>query len=133
MSPPRRVGLRALVLGIAVLWACPVGAQLYEDARRAIDLSPDPLARSPRLLGMGRLSLVIDDPRNRITLWDFAANPTGIGEVDTVSTLEVRPSTASASGIERGVPPAPRHRLRGLGGSRVAAAGSSLQHRRRRA
>ena len=108
MSPPRRVGLRALVLGIAVLWACPVGAQLYEDARRAIDLSPDPLARSPRLLGMGRLSLVIDDPRNRITLWDFAANPTGIGEVDTVSTLEVRPSTASASGIERGVPPAPR-------------------------
>lgn len=77
----------------------PVQAQLYERAQRALDYWPDPLARSPRLLGMGRLRLA-DDLHNRITLWDFAGNPTGIASAESVSTFEYRPTFRSSSTLK---------------------------------
>lgn len=75
----------------------PAGAQRYEDERRALGLSPDPLARSPRLLGMGRLTYTVDDPRNQISLWDFANNPTGVLDDDSTSTFELMPTTWAAT------------------------------------
>jgi len=74
-------------------------AQSMDDTRRALGLAPDPIMRSPRLLGMGGLSLTIDDPHNRISLWDFAGFPTGVLDADTNSVVEVRPATASASSV----------------------------------
>lgn len=101
MSPSRRVLLGALTIGVllAPALAVPVLAQDFEAARRSLDFAPDPLARSPRLLGMGRLGFVVDDPNNRLTLWDFAGNPAGILEDDSVSTLELRPATWSTSSV----------------------------------
>ena len=101
MSPSRGLWLGALWMASLALVAAaaPASAQDYETARRAIDLSPDPLARSPRLLGMGKLTLA-PDPNNRLTLWDFAADPTGILDHDSVSTIQLWPSTASASGTQ---------------------------------
>lgn len=101
MSP--RDGVRIGAILVVAFTACaavaPARAQLYEDARRSLGLTPDPLARSPRLLGMGRLSFVLEDPRNRITLWDFARNPTGVLDDDSTSTLELIPSTHAASSL----------------------------------
>lgn len=101
MGPGLRVRIRAITLGTLALLsvAVPASAQFYDDARTALDLSLGPIQRSPRLLGMGRLTLVADDPHNRIQLWDFAGNPTGILEDDSVSTFELRPGTASASQV----------------------------------
>jgi hypothetical protein len=96
--------LRSIALAV-LLVASTAAAQSYEDARRALDLSPDPLARSPRLLGMGRLTLTVDDAHNRITLWDFAGNPIGILDADTVSSFELRPATAAASSAHNVVRP----------------------------
>jgi hypothetical protein len=73
-------------------------AQVYEGARRALDLSPDPIARAPRLLGMGQLTLV-NTVNNRLNLWDFAGNPTGVVDADTVTSFEMRPATSSAAGV----------------------------------
>jgi len=101
MGPSRRVGvgaLRLVVLGVLVASA-PALAQTFDDFRPALDPWPDPLARSPRLIGMGHLSLVVDDPHSRITLWDFARNPTGIIDGDSSSTLEIGPSTAGATSL----------------------------------
>lgn len=102
MGPTRRVRmcvLLAALAGLAAL-AAPASAQVYEAARRSLDLSPDPIARSPRLLGMGRLDLVVYDHNNRITLWDFAANPAGVVNADSGSTFELRPTTSSASDMQ---------------------------------
>ena len=100
MRPWRRVCHSALIgWGIVLATAVPAFAQEYENARQSIGISPDPIARSPGLLGMGRLTLVGDDRHNRITLWDFAGNPAGIHESDSTSSFEVRPGTASASGV----------------------------------
>ncbi|HYM81821.1 MAG TPA: hypothetical protein VEY91_10505 [Candidatus Limnocylindria bacterium] len=93
---PYRVLSSALMT--MVLWTAPVTAQGIDVAREALDLAPDPILRSPRLLGMGRLTLAAD-ANNRITLWDFAAHPTGVLEDDSVSTLEFRPGTSSASSV----------------------------------
>jgi hypothetical protein len=79
--------------------AAPASAQFYDDARRSTGLTLGPIERSPRLLGMGRMTYVGNDPHNRITLWDFAGNPTGILESDSVSTFELRPGTSSASEV----------------------------------
>src|ERR1044071_8627118 len=101
MNPSRRVlagVFVGLVLALATL-SSPVRAQFYEDARYALELAPDPLARSPRLVGMGGLSLVVDDDHNRIDLWDFAHSPTGIMDADSNSTLELRPNTSSRSDV----------------------------------
>jgi hypothetical protein len=100
MRSPRGIALGALAaLTLIGSWPAALVAQpplLYESARRSLDLSPDPVARSPRLLGMGRL-VTPEDIHNRFNLWDLAQNPTGLMEADTVSTFEVRPSTAAAS------------------------------------
>src|SRR5262245_57508921 len=92
MGMSRRVLSSAIATGacLCVLaGASPSRAQVHDAALRSLDYSPDPLARSPRLLGMGRLTLA-DDLHNRLTLWDFAGNPLGIAEAESTSTLDVR-------------------------------------------
>ncbi len=96
----RRVRTSVLIgLGIVLAAAVSASAQDYEDARRWIGGTPDPIARSAGLLGMGRLTVVGDDRHNRITLWDFAGNPVGIGEADSISTFELRPGTSAVSSV----------------------------------
>jgi hypothetical protein len=96
----RRVRVNALVgLGIFLAGASPASAQEFAATEQALGVSPDPIARSPRLSGMGRLTLLGDDRHNRITLWEFAGNPAGISSADSTSTLELRPGTSSASDI----------------------------------
>ena len=105
MSPSRRVRLSAIVylfLTFSVAAAAPAGAQFSpfaDDALRAADLGTDPLTRSPGLAGMGRLTFVGVDPHHRITLWDFAGNPTGVAEADSSSTLDLRPGAGGASDV----------------------------------
>lgn len=100
MSPSRRVRLGALLVVVAVMsWGAP-GAHaqtLLDETRQSLDLLSDPTTRSPRLLGMGRLTLVVPDPNNGLTLWDFARMSAGLGDADSTSTIELRPSTAAAS------------------------------------
>ena len=101
MGASPRVLRSAIVLSVCA-WAfagwAPAQAQFYEASLRTLGYAPDPLARSPRLLAMGRLSLA-DDLHNRITLWEFAGSPTGIADAETLSTLEYRPATQSSSGM----------------------------------
>ena len=100
MSPSLRVLPNALVLALlaAASLAAPASAQFYNTVQRSLDFSNE-VARSPRLLGMGRLSLVIPDRDNGINLWDFAHNPIGIAYHDSSSTLDIRPGTSSADGM----------------------------------
>jgi hypothetical protein len=100
MDPRRRVlhGLSAFAV-IATLSAATAHAQFYEDARRDLGLGPDPIARSPQNVGMGRLSLVVDDVHNRFDIWEFSANPAALVESDSVSTIEFYPGTASNSTV----------------------------------
>lgn len=119
MSGSRRLVLTALCIlpwGLCGL-AADTSAQVYEEARRTLDLVPDPIARSPRMLGMGRLTLV-DGPNNRINLWDFAANPVGGMEADSVSTFELRPATSSSAG---------RHQVIGTGRERQDVASREIR------
>ena len=95
MSPSRGLAASAVWM-LSVLCATAAVADSYDNARRSIDLAPDPIERSPRLQGMGRLTLA-DDPHNRITLWDFAADPVGILDADSVSTFHLWPNTSSRS------------------------------------
>ncbi len=103
MSPTRWVLPRALSLSLLSLsfGAATASAQYYEPAMRSLDLSTGPLARSPRLLGMGGLRLVIPDRDAGINLWDFARLPVGLSEDDTASTLDVRPGTDALSSVRR--------------------------------
>ena len=93
MSPRRRVLLSALTPAFILLaaLAAPAYAQIYDAARGSIGFSLDAIERSPRLLGMGQLTYVGDDSHNRITLWDFAANPLGILSADTAEHDRVLP------------------------------------------
>lgn len=105
MGPSPRVLRSALVIVMCVgsfTGPTPAAAQRLDAALRSLDYAPDPIARSPRLLGMGRLTLA-DDLHNRISLWDFAGNPTGIAEAESVSTLEYRPVLRSSTTL-RDVP-----------------------------
>jgi hypothetical protein len=77
--------------------ATPASAQFYEETRRLLDLAPDPLARTPRLASMGRLTLVGEDVHYRLNLWDYAGNPAGLLDSDSTSSFEVRPATSSAN------------------------------------
>jgi opacity protein-like surface antigen len=103
MSPRRRVLLSALtpVIMLLAALAVPASAQIYDAARGSLGFSLDAIERSPRLLGMGQLTYVGDDPHTRITLWDFAANPLGILSDDSTSTIELYPGTSSYSGDHR--------------------------------
>ena len=78
-------------------------ARAQEGGLKGLGYIADPLSKSPRLLGMGRLQLV-DDLHNHLSLWDFAGNPTGIAEAESVSTLEYRPTLRSTS-VFADVPP----------------------------
>ncbi|MGH7741201.1 MAG: hypothetical protein ACRENS_04190 [Candidatus Eiseniibacteriota bacterium] len=107
MSPSRRAGRSAAVsLALGWLWIAALpgrsaaqSSPFYDDAVRSAGLSTDDLSRSPALLGMGRLSLVGDDPHHRLTLWDFARNPSGVWSADSTSTMDVRPGAASATDV----------------------------------
>ncbi len=103
MSPTRWVLPRALSLSLLslVLGVATASAQYYGPALRSLDLSTGSLARSPRLLGMGGLSLVIPDRDAGINLWDFAHLPVGLAEDDTTSTLDLRPGTDALSAVRR--------------------------------
>jgi hypothetical protein len=100
MSPRRRVLLSAIssILLLTAL-AAPVYAQFYDAARGSLGFSLDAIERSPRLLGMGGLTFVGDDPHTAITLWDFAASPLGILDADSANTAEVYPATSSFSQV----------------------------------
>ncbi len=100
MRSSRRVLTNVLMLSLlaATLGASAASAQFFDPVIRALDLTND-VPRSPRLLGLGGLSLVIPDRDRRITLWDFAGNPTGVFADDSLSSLEIRPSTGSVSGV----------------------------------
>ena len=100
MSPRRRVLLSAIssILLLTAL-AVPAHAQFYDVARGSLGFSLDAIERSPRLVGMGGMTLVGDDPHTAITLWDFAGSPLGILEADSVNTAEVYPATSSFSGL----------------------------------
>ena len=100
MSPRRRVLLSAIssILLLTTL-AVPVSAQFYDAARGSLGFSLDAIERSPRLLGMGRMTFVGDDPHTAITLWDFAASPLGILAADSANTAELYPATSSFSGV----------------------------------
>lgn len=103
MSPlyKGRVSALCFIVLVTLVAALPARAQIdYLDARRALDLWPDPIERSPRLLGMGRLTLVLPDNHSRITMWDFARNPTGILDADSTSTFDVRPGGYSSAAAE---------------------------------
>ncbi len=100
MSPRRRVLLSAIssILLLTAL-AVPVYAQFYDAARSSLGFSQDAIERSPRLLGMGGMTFVGDDPHTAITLWDFAASPLGILEADSANTAELYPATSSFSQV----------------------------------
>jgi hypothetical protein len=91
---PRLSALWLMLMGTMTLGlARPAGAQfLGNDAQ---PMFPDPIPRSTRLLGMGNLTLA-DDRNNRLTLWDFARNPVGLAESDSVSEIEIWPGAQSA-------------------------------------
>src|SRR5439155_3420316 len=72
-----------------------------DPALHSLDLSTGPVARSPRLLGMGGLSLAVPDRDASINLWDFAGMPVGLAADDTTSTLDVRPATDALSSVTR--------------------------------
>lgn len=93
MSPlhPGRRLLGVAILAAALCLAFPVRAQVLDDTPSWLGSSLDPLSRSVRTVGMGRLTLVLPDLNNRITMWDFAGNPTGILDADSMSSVELRP------------------------------------------
>jgi len=100
MGPSRRVLGGAIVMTMCVvasLGTHPAAAQDYENSLRSLDYAPDPLTRSPRLLGMGRLTLA-NDLHNHINLWDFAGSPAGLADAESLSTVEYRPGTRSSTG-----------------------------------
>jgi hypothetical protein len=100
MSPRRRVLLSAISsLLLLTALALPAYAQFYDAARGSVGFSLDGIERSPRLLGMGGMTFVGDDPHTAITLWDFAASPLGILEADSSNTAEFYPATSSYSGV----------------------------------
>lgn len=101
MSPTRWVLPRALSFTMlaVVLGPVPAHAQLYEPAIRSLDLASAVVARSPRLLGMGGLSITIPDRDAQINLWDLANMPAGLVFDDTTSTIDVRPGTGSLSSV----------------------------------
>ena len=101
MSPTRWVLPRALSFTMLAVSLAPMSAwaQLYEPAIRSLDLASAVVARSPRLLGMGALSITVPDRNTQINLWDLGQLPAGLVFDDTTSTLDVRPGTGSLSGV----------------------------------
>jgi len=121
MTPTRWVLPRALSLSLlAVMVAAgTASAQFYGPAVNALDLAGGPSARSPRLLGMGDLTIAVPDRDQQTNLWDFAGLPVGLVTDDSTSTIDLRPGTHSLSSV------------RGLNGGidrqNLAARGTSAQ------
>lgn len=103
MSPTRWALPRASFLWclVSLLSPAPAAAQFYEPALRSLDLSTGRVARSPRLLGMGGLSLVIPDRDASLDVWDLSRIPVGLATDDTASTLDLRPGTDMLSAVRR--------------------------------
>jgi opacity protein-like surface antigen len=103
MSPTRWSLPRAISLSLlaALVGAATASAQYYDPALRSLDLSTGSAARSPRLLGMGGLSVVIPDRETQINLWDLARMPVGLGLDDSTSSMDVRPGTGALSSVRR--------------------------------
>jgi hypothetical protein len=104
MNPSLRVRLSvALLVVVSMLGSVRMSLAQYSPlviaARQSADLWLDNFARSPSLLGMGQLSLVGQDPHFRITMWDFAANPTGVLAAESTSTFDLRPNGGGASDV----------------------------------
>lgn len=121
MTPTRWVLPRASFLAmLAVLVAAgTASAQFYGPAVNALDLPGGPTARSPRLMGMGDLSIAVTDRTNQNNLWDFAGMPIGLVAADSGSTIDLRPGTHSLSSV-RGL-------NGGLDRQNLAARGTSAQ------
>src|SRR5437773_11442903 len=97
MDPMRRVLNGVWLLAtIAALAAATAHAQSCQDIRY---LGSDPIDRSPRMAGMGRLSLVVDDVHHRFDIWEFSGNPAALVDSDTSSTFEFYPSTGACSTV----------------------------------
>ena len=107
MRSSRRVLAKALSFTMlaVTLVVTAAAAQFYEPTVSALGLTSGTLARSPRLLGMGKLVLVVDDRDAKLNLWDFAHNPMGIATDDSVSTVDFRPGTDSAHGAHQALDP----------------------------
>jgi hypothetical protein len=103
MSAPRGPRLSALwmfMLGATItLVAAPAFAQFLDGTRQALAPFPRQNDRTPRLLGMGRLTLA-DDMNNGMTVWDLAGNPMGVWEADSVSEIQVRPLIETADAVQ---------------------------------
>lgn len=101
MSATRGLRLSALawmILG-ATLAPASVSAQVMDPIFEHFGVSRDPVARTPRLIGLGTVSL-LSDRNNHLTLWDFARNPAGLHAEDTTSTVDFRPGTVARSGSQ---------------------------------
>jgi hypothetical protein len=102
MSAPRGPRLSALLwmsMLAATLVAVPASAQFLDGARQVLNPFPRQNERTPRLLGMGKLTLA-DDRNNQMGIWDIAGNPLGIWEADSMSEAQVRPLLESANGSQ---------------------------------
>jgi len=100
MSPSRGVRWSALlVIGVlTTLPATPARSQsVFDDPSPFLEGQTDVHVRSPRLLGMGRLSFVLEDAHNRINMWDLGRNPIGVIFADSNSTAELGPTTGATS------------------------------------
>jgi hypothetical protein len=89
MSP--RLGALMCMLGVSALGLAPVRAraQVLGPAPEPLQFEVDPIARSPRLVGMGGLVYTVEDQHNQIALWDLARNPIGLIADRDSSNLEV--------------------------------------------
>lgn len=101
MSASRGLRLSALAWMILGAVAAPAvsSAQVIDPIFEHFGIARDPLARTPRLVGLGTVALV-SDRNNHLTLWDFARNPAGLHAEDTTSTIDIRPVTESRSGTQ---------------------------------
>ena len=97
MDPKRWVRCLVGILAVcsALAAAAPVHAQFYDETRRALELGPDPLAHSPRLVGMGGLTLALEETHSRYDVWEFSGNPAALMQSDTSSSFELYPSTTA--------------------------------------
>src|SRR5262245_53009219 len=96
MRASRGLMLSALCSWTLIAWTTVSIAQIRDPSNLTFDFSPDATNRSPRLLGMGRLTLP-SDVHNGVNLWDLAANPIGLFESDSTSSFDLRPATSSAA------------------------------------
>ena len=127
MNPLRGVRWSALLAAAWVTLArLPAAAgPLFEDPGPLLEGPLDPLARSPRVLGMGRLGYVLNDVHNRINLWDLGGNPVGVIDADSSSTLELGPTTGAASAVSEPLGPGSGYERQTLGARDVRTFGEA--------